>query len=122
MSVSVVVATIHLCIHQRGHPMSQGKARIKETAVELRATGLTLREVAEELNSMGHQTIKGRKFDYRTAWHYTTYEGGERCPRSGNWKRTCDDSLDAEIYLEIGNIFPNCLTCDYCKWEIASYS
>ena len=91
----------------------------KELAVELRADGLSLREIAKVLNDAGHRTASGRRFTYQTAWHYSTYGGGELCPRSGIWNRTCKNFRDDKVHFERGEVFPHCSTCEFCKWEIA---
>ena len=92
----------------------------KELAAELRADGLSFREVAKVLNDVGLRTDSGLRFTHQTAWQYSTYGGGERCPRSGLWNRTCTNFRDDKVHFERGEIFPHCSTCDSCKWAIVS--
>ncbi len=91
---------------------------VRERAVELVWSGLPLAKVAEVLNHEGYRPKRASRFTYQTAYHCSRYKGGEICPRSGLWVRTCKISLNIGITVSAGDRFSACPICDNCKWRI----
>ena len=91
----------------------------EERALECIENGMTGSQTADVLNREGYRTKTGLLFDQQSVWNTFTYFSGQTCLRSGLWRQTSKKHPQTKIALRRGEIFPQCLYCNSCKWTIA---
>ncbi|MDE0077827.1 MAG: phospholipase D family protein [Caldilineaceae bacterium] len=107
---------------QFGRTKDSPRKTIEELLLDCREDGLTLEETAELVNYEGYRTKTEKLYSARSVWHDSTFHPRDRCPRSGNWARTCKNSRHMKFSFTRGDVFPDCPLCDSCKWGILPVS
>ena len=91
----------------------------EERALECLEAGMTGEQTADVLNREEYRTETGLLFDQKSVWNTFTYFSGQICLRSGLWRQTSKEHVQDKTALSRGEVFPQCLHCNSCKWSIA---